>query len=282
MTYPDPGKVLADRAWHRFRVWPLWAQVLGWMLGWSLLGIVLLWRTPVGGRWRLAATAGIVVLFLIALALTRTSSPEPRAEPPTADLGGVPTWAPATTTSPHATRSPHATVSPATHVRSANASVTRVVDGDTIEVVYRGRNLVVRLIGIDTPESVAPGEPVQCNALAASRFTTQRLDGERVRLEFDVERTDRYGRTLAYVWLGHELFNETLVREGYAFVTTYPPDVKYVDRFLAAQREARAHDRGVWGRCVHPRPCDPSYPDVCIPPPPPELDCSDIPTAGSR
>jgi micrococcal nuclease len=70
-----------------------------------------------------------------------------------------------------------------------------------------------------------------------------------VRLEYDVEREDRYGRTLAYVWLGDELFNETLVREGYALVTTFPPDVKYVDRFVAAQRDAREHDRGLWGEC---------------------------------
>jgi len=158
-----------------------------------------------------------------------------------------------------------------------NALVTRVVDGDTIEVHFRQRNLTVRLIGVDTPESVMPGEPVQCYALAASRFTTRQLDGERVRLEFDVERTDPYGRTLAYVWLGRELFNEMLVREGYAFVTTYPPNARYEARFLRAQRQARAAGRGVWGRCVAERDtCDPAYPDVCIPPPPPDLDCSDI------
>lgn len=158
-----------------------------------------------------------------------------------------------------------------------NARVTRVVDGDTIEVHFRQRNVTVRLIGIDTPESMMPGEPVQCYGLAASRFTTHELDGEGVRLEFDVERTDQYGRTLAYVWLGRELFNETLARGGYAFVSTYPPNVKYEGRFLRAQRQAREAGRGVWGRCVaEPDTCDPAYPDVCIPPPPPDLDCSDI------
>lgn len=134
----------------------------------------------------------------------------------------------------------------------------------------------MRLIGIDTPESVAPDEPVQCFAVEASAYTTERLDGERVRLEFDVERIDPYERTLAYVWLGDELFNETLVREGYAFVTTFPPNVRYLERFRAAQREARSAGRGVWGRCVHPDVCDPAYPDGCIPPPPPDLDCSDV------
>jgi micrococcal nuclease len=73
-----------------------------------------------------------------------------------------------------------------------------------------------------------------------------------------------------------KLLNETLVREGYAFVTTYPPNVRYVDRFRAAQREARSAGRGVWGRCVQEGACDPAYPDACIPPPPPDLDCSDI------
>ena len=160
--------------------------------------------------------------------------------------------------------------------RGSNALVARVVDGDTVEVEFRGRTLTVRLIGIDTPESVAPGEPVQCFGLEASSYTAERLEGESVRLQFDIERIDPYGRTLAYVWLGDELFNETLVREGYAFVTTYPPDVRYVDRFRAAQREARSAGRGVWGRCVHEGACDPAYPGGCIPPPPPDLDCSDI------
>jgi endonuclease YncB( thermonuclease family) len=171
----------------------------------------------------------------------------------------------------------------------AAATVTRVVDGDTIEVDFEGKNLDVRLIGIDTPETVDPSEPVGCYGPAASRFTTKELDGEHVRLEFDVERLDQYERTLAYVWLGDELFNETLVVRGFATVTTYPPNVRYVDRFIAAQRDARSHERGLWGAvCNEPEPvstggggggggnCDPSYPDVCIPTYPPDLDCGDV------
>lgn len=182
---------------------------------------------------------------------------------------------PAGTTSPAVEA---ATTTPSTDPGQGrtNALVTSVIDGDTIEVRFRGRPLTVRLIGIDTPESVAPGEPVQCYALEASAYTTERLDGERVRLEFDAERTDPFGRTLAYAWLGDELFNETLVREGYAFVTTFPPNVRYVDRFRAAQRGARSADRGVWGRCVDEDACDPAYPDACIPPPPPDLECGDV------
>jgi micrococcal nuclease len=127
--------------------------------------------------------------------------------------------------------------------------VTRVVDGDTAEMRIDGREVDVRFIGIDTPETVAPGQPVQCFGPQASAYTERRLEGVTVRLEYDVERIDRYGRTLAYVWIGDELFNETLVAQGYALVTTYPPDVKYVDRFVAAQREARDAGRGLWSAC---------------------------------
>lgn len=127
--------------------------------------------------------------------------------------------------------------------------MTRVVDGDTVIAQVGGEELRVRLIGIDTPETVAPDQPVECFGPAASEFTHRRLEGEDVELEFDVERLDPYGRTLAYVWLGGELFNETLVREGYALVTTFPPDVGYVDRFVAAQRVARERHLGLWGAC---------------------------------
>jgi micrococcal nuclease len=170
------------------------------------------------------------------------------------------------------------------------ANVTRVIDGDTIEVALDNEIVTVRLIGIDTPETVHPTEPVGCFGPAASRFTTSALEGRPVRLEFDVERLDQYGRTLAYVWLGDELFNETLVREGYAVVDTFPPNVKYVEKFTAGQQDAQSHERGLWGAVCHepePEPvdtggggggkCDPSYPDVCIPPYPPDLDCADIP-----
>jgi len=111
---------------------------------------------------------------------------------------------------------PQPSPSPVNQRPKTNATVTRVIDGDTVEVRYKGSIIDVRLIGIDTPETVAPGEPVECYGPAASRFTEQHLDRKRVLLEFDVERTDQYGRTLAYVWLGDELFNQTLVARGFA------------------------------------------------------------------
>ena len=128
--------------------------------------------------------------------------------------------------------------------------MTRVVDGDTAHVLLRGRDVTIRFIGVDTPETVAPGQPIECYGPEASLFATARLTGEQVRLEFDVERIDPYGRTLAYLWMPDgSMFNETLVRRGLATVATYPPDTRYVDRFGAAQRAAKAADRGLWGAC---------------------------------
>jgi micrococcal nuclease len=162
--------------------------------------------------------------------------------------------------------------------RGAPAVVTRTVDGDTIHVTLRGHDLVVRLIGIDTPETVDPSQPAQCFGEQASRFTHRSLTGRTVGLEFDAERHDRYGRTLAYVWLGDRLFNRRLVAGGYAAVDTFPPNVRYVDVFTAAQAAAERDGRGLWGACpvAEPHRCDPAYPGVCIPSPPPDLDCADV------
>ena len=126
-------------------------------------------------------------------------------------------------------------------------SVTRVVDGDTIEVSPQIESTAdVRLIGVDTPEVFGGVEP--CGP-EASDFTTERLEGQDVTLEFDEDRVDPYDRALAYVWvpdLDGELFNETLVREGLARVSTFEPNVKYEDRFLTAERQAMDEDLGVW------------------------------------
>jgi micrococcal nuclease len=168
------------------------------------------------------------------------------------------------------------------------------VDGDTIEVIFSGEALDIRLIGIDTPETVHPSQPIECFGKAASRFTERQLEDQYVGLEFDVERLDRYGRTLAYLWLRGKLFNEVLVRDGYAQVSTFPPNVKYVDRFLAAQRAAREAGRGLWSACGGGMPAPPdeggegatcdrqSYPDVCIAPYPPDLDCDEVPHSDFR
>jgi endonuclease YncB( thermonuclease family) len=131
------------------------------------------------------------------------------------------------------------------------ARVVRVVDGDTI-VIDRGHgDERVRYIGIDTPESVKPNTPVEFMAKEASAANEALLAGRDVVLERDVSDTDQYDRLLRYVWLregdGWEFVNLELVRRGYAQVATYPPDVRWTDTFLAAQREARKAGVGLWG-----------------------------------
>lgn len=130
----------------------------------------------------------------------------------------------------------------------ATATVSRVVDGDTVEIspAIDGVN-DVRLIGIDTPETVDPSEEVEPYGPEASTFATEELTGQSVGLEFGVERTDQYDRLLAYVYVGEEMFNEILVEEGYAQAYPYEPDTEYEDRFAAAQEGARAAGIGIWG-----------------------------------
>src|SRR4051794_41673132 len=130
--------------------------------------------------------------------------------------------------------------------------VTRVVDGDTIHVWTGDRDEPVRYIGVDTPESVKPGTPVQCFAKAASAENERLVAGRRVRLVYDAERRDRYGRLLAYVYRlapAPPLVNAELVRAGYARTLTIPPNVRFAGRFAALAREARVHERGLWRRC---------------------------------
>jgi micrococcal nuclease len=128
-------------------------------------------------------------------------------------------------------------------------TVTRVVDGDTIVVTG---NVHVRLIGMDTPETVDPRKPVQCFGKAASARTKQLLPpGSAVNLVYDADRYDRYGRTLAYVYRARDgLFvNAALVREGFAVVYTFPPNVAHEADFVRLEREARTADRGLWSAC---------------------------------
>ncbi|MBB5325215.1 micrococcal nuclease [Anoxybacillus tepidamans] len=125
--------------------------------------------------------------------------------------------------------------------------VIRVVDGDTIEVKFStGATAKVRLIGVNTPETVAPNRPVEKYGKEASNYTKKRLTNKTVTLEFDVGIKDKYGRLLAYVWVGKELYNETLVKEGYARVMTIQPNVKYQEKFIKAERAARQSKKGLW------------------------------------
>ncbi len=124
-------------------------------------------------------------------------------------------------------------------------TVERVVDGDTF-IIDTGER--VRMIGIDTPESVKPNSPVELYSKKASDSAKKILEGKRVRLEFDVQKKDKYGRLLAYVYLEDGTFvNALLVKEGYAKVMTIPPNVKYAEEFLKYQQQAREEGKGLWG-----------------------------------
>jgi len=117
--------------------------------------------------------------------------------------------------------------------------VTHVIDGDTVEIEGGYR---VRYIGIDTPEK---GEPYYWEASEANRNL---VEGKKVRLEKDVENKDKYGRLLRYVWVDNMMVNAELVRLGYAYSYSYPPNIKYQTYFLQLEEEAREHKRGLWSK----------------------------------
>jgi len=133
-----------------------------------------------------------------------------------------------------------------TATNSATVRVIRVIDGDTIEI-ENGQK--VRYIGIDTPESVDPGRPVQCFGREASAENKRLVEGKVVRLEKDITETDTYGRLLRYVYVDDLFINDYLVRQGFAHASTFPPDVKFAKQFVKAQEEAMDNNRGLWGGC---------------------------------
>ncbi len=133
--------------------------------------------------------------------------------------------------------------------RGARAYVVRAIDGDTIEARVDGHLEDVRYIGVDTPETVKPGTPVQCFGPEASRFDHRLVQGRRVRLVFGVEPRDVYGRLLAYVYLGHRFVNEILVRRGLARTLTIPPNNRHAPLLRRLELQAARAGRGLWGAC---------------------------------
>jgi len=131
----------------------------------------------------------------------------------------------------------------------ATAVVTSDVDGDTIHVRVGGRDEKVRFIGVNTPEVAWYGGEGECYGPAAARYTRRRLVGRTVRLVFDVRLRDVYGRLLAYVYVGDELFNLTLVRLGYATNDPVPPDTRRETTFASAETAARSRGAGLWSAC---------------------------------
>jgi len=124
--------------------------------------------------------------------------------------------------------------------------VVRIVDGDTIHVRVDGRIEKVRYIGVNAPEVHHPTKGEEPGGREAAAVNRRLVEGKQVRLELDVQHRDRYGRLLAYVWVGDLMVNAELVRQGYAQVMTVPPNVRYQELFLKFQRDARAAGRGLF------------------------------------
>lgn len=127
-----------------------------------------------------------------------------------------------------------------------DGTVVRVVDGDTIYVQLGDRIEKIRYIGVNTPEIHHPTKGEEPGGREAAAVNRRLVGGRHVRLELDVRMRDRYGRLLAYVWVGDTMVNAELVRQGYAQVMTVPPNVRYQDLFVKLQREAREANRGLW------------------------------------
>jgi len=204
--------------------------------GLAFLVVLLLSGGGVGAAWAAPPGKSLAadrVRAAVELLLARARSAKER-------LPGIPL--PDRAAPPSSPSSPSS--SPAHPAAGPLRTVVRVVDGDT--VVLDG-NERVRLIGINTPETVDPRRPVQWYGREASARAKSLLEGGRVRVEYDVERTDRYGRTLAYLHREDGLFvNLALVEEGYAFAWRYPPNVRHADLLHEAERRAREGARGLW------------------------------------
>jgi micrococcal nuclease len=241
-----------------------------------------------------AAVAGLIALLLLA-GCGGSPSPVGRSAPEPGGTVAAPT-APAA----RGDRPPQAAVEPAVVLRG---TVARVVDGDTVRVRVRGFDTVVRLIGIDTPETRHPSRPVECwGPEATARARALMPAGARVRLEADPSQDvrDRYGRLLAHVYTGGRTgaasVNRALVASGAARVHVYGGvPFRHVHAFRSSERVARAAGRGLWGppcrgltRAGAPAPapaprdapsdgrCDPNYTGACVPPYPPDADCADV------
>mgnify|MGYP003862682391 CR=1 FL=1 len=191
------------------------------------------------------AVLTLLVLFLVVFA--GCQPPTKLAEPPKKQKSKISKKEQAPKPKKQKTETPAPT-------QSTKANVSRVVDGDTF-VIATGQR--VRLIGIDTPEVNQP------YYFEAKQKLTSLIANKDVEMEKDVSETDKYGRLLRYVYVDALFVNAELVKEGYARVFTYPPDVKYAQLFVNLEREARANNRGLWAQGSKPAP--PPQPHAPVP-----------------
>ena len=152
--------------------------------------------------------------------------------------------------------------SPLSYAQYSSVKVLRIIDGDTLKIEYEGKKESIRLIGVDTPESKYNAKAgrdakrskedvktiIEMGKRATKYVKTLIKPGDTIKIEFDIQQRDRYGRLLGYVYLSNgKMLNEEIVKAGYASLMTIPPNVKYQDKFLEAYREARENNRGLWG-----------------------------------
>jgi micrococcal nuclease len=133
----------------------------------------------------------------------------------------------------------------------STGQLVRVIDGDTVRVRIGARTLTVRYIGIDTPETVKPNEPVQCFGRHASAFNKRLVGGRRVRLQYGPERHDRYGRLLAYVYVAGSTrsVSAQLVAGGYGRVLAIAPNIAHLRPYLRLEERAKRRGLGLWAAC---------------------------------
>jgi micrococcal nuclease len=129
------------------------------------------------------------------------------------------------------------------------AVVVKAVDGDTVDVRVGAHTDIIRLLGIDTPETHHPTKPVQCFGPEAAAYTKRRLEGKTIQLEDDVEPRDLYGRRLAYIYLDGHRFNDELLQKGYARLLVIPPNGSHARTMLAEELDAKRGGLGLWGAC---------------------------------
>jgi len=180
--------------------------------------------------------ASLLVSFLL-LVFSIGTSPTPEKTP-----------APATPTPSPQSEQLGISAESTTPAQVQKFKIVNVIDGDTVKLES---GEIVRLIGIDTPETKG-----ECFAIEATKKLEELILNKEVELEKDVSETDRYKRLLRYIRIGDSFINKILVREGFAKVATYPPDIKYKDKFIEAERAAREENKGLWGEAckVTPKP----------------------------
>lgn len=188
------------------------------------------------------------IFFFFLFVLEYTLTAQPASSDQTGEVVGMQTVvSPSPSASVSAAASQLVTKSaviPATvSAQRRSATVSRVIDGDTIKI---DSGETVRYIGMDAPETVDPKKPKQCFGLESSLKNSELVLGKTVSLERDVSKTDRYGRLLAYVWVGESMVNELLVRDGYAVAKAYPPDIRYQSDLQNAELFARSEKKGLW------------------------------------